>query len=171
MSPGCLIPNTQFPPHLIITNLGNTATYALGSDGIAETVSAMSHANAAAADTQLAIIAARLPSMFCLVGKIVVTNNLGGTFTYNTDDIGGTDGTPVFTDVAFATHDRAASDAIQAGRVNPPVVPATVSAANVAATVAAPVVPAAVTAAASTTAVNTAGDMTAATIATAESGD
>ena len=142
----------QFGGHLIVTNLANSATYALGSDGLAESASAMTHATDAAVVTQLALLAARLPSMFCLVGTIRVENISGGTFTYNTENIDdASDANATYTDVAFATHDRTATDAIQLGRTNPPVVPATITA---------PVVPAAVAGAASTTAVDAAGDMT-----------
>ncbi len=156
------IGQSQFGGHLIVTNLANNATYALGSDGLAESVSAMVHASAAAADTQLDLLAARLPSMFCLCGKIVVTNNIAGGFTYGTDDINTTDGTAVFTDVGFATHDRTVTDAIQLGRSNPPVIPGTISA---------PVTPGPGSSKPTSSGVNAASDLVAAAISTIESGD
>ncbi|MCH7552930.1 MAG: hypothetical protein IIC82_02890, partial [Chloroflexi bacterium] len=58
-----------------------------------------------------------------------VGNFVTDTFTYNTENINdASDANAIFTDVAFATHDRTASDAIQLGRSNPPAIPASVGA-------------------------------------------
>ncbi len=122
------IGNTQFGGWLLVSDLAGTAVYALGSDGIAGTVTVMTHATAAAANTQLDVIMARLPSVFVILSRLVITNNLGGTWTAATDDLNGTDGTAVFTDRSSGTHDRLLSSEDDS-LVDSPAVPATVAAA------------------------------------------
>jgi len=161
------IGQSQFGGHLIVTNLAQTATYALAADGAAGAVSAMTYADAAAVDTALDTLVDRLPFMFCPISKIVVTNNIAGGFTYGTDDINGTDGTAVFTDCTAGVVDRTVASGFNSWQRNPPAIPATITAPLVATlTAAKPTAgPATITAAAaSATAVDAAGDMTAATV-------
>jgi hypothetical protein len=122
------IGQSQFGGHLIVTNLAQNATYALASDGVAGSVSAMTHASSAAADTALDTLVDRLPSLFCPVAKLVVENNLGGAFTYGTDDINSTDGTATFTDCTAGTWDRTVSTGFDSHQRDVPAIPATVTA-------------------------------------------
>jgi hypothetical protein len=122
------IGQSQFGGHLIVTNLAQTATYALAADGVAGGVSAMTYADAAAVDTAIDTLVDRLPFMFCPVSKIVVTNNIAGTFTYGTDDINGTDGTAVFTDCTAGVVDRTVASGFNSWQRNPPAIPASITA-------------------------------------------
>jgi len=122
------IGQSQFGGHLIVTNLAQNATYALAADGVADGVSAMTYATAALVDTAIDTLIDRLPSMFCPIAKIVVTNNIAGGFTYGTDDINGTDGTAVFTDMTAGVVDRTVASGFGSHQRNVPAIPATITA-------------------------------------------
>lgn len=122
------IGQSQYGGWLIVTNLAKSATYALASDGRAGAVSAMAHASAAAAITAVGLVADRLPPMFCPVSRLIVTNNLAGTWTANTDDINGTDGTASFTDATVGTWDRTATTGFDSHKITRPTTPASITA-------------------------------------------
>jgi hypothetical protein len=122
------IGQSQYGGHLIVTNLGNSATVSLAADGIAGSVSAMTYASSAAVDTAIDTVCDNLPSMFAPVGKIVVTNNVAGAFTYGTDDIAGTDGSAVYTDCTVGVWDRTSNTGFDSHKINPPAIPASVTA-------------------------------------------
>ena len=103
------IDEDKFGGHLIVTNLAKNATYSLAADGIAGSVSAMAYASTTAVQAALDNLVDRLPSMFCPIAQSIVTNNKAGTFTFNTDDIGGTDGGADFTDATVGTWTDAAA--------------------------------------------------------------
>jgi len=69
---------TQFGGWLMVTDEAATGVYALASDGIAGTVSAMTHASAAARDTALDDVQNRLPAIFASLGRILLFNTSGG---------------------------------------------------------------------------------------------
>lgn len=81
----------QWGGHLIITDLAGTGLYTLPADGLADGTVAMTYTSRALADVALDTREARLPLLFTVVGRIVVDSKKA-TFTYATDDIGGTDG-------------------------------------------------------------------------------
>ena len=122
------IGQAQFGGHLIVTNLAQSATYSLAADGKADAVSAMAYATAALVDTALDTLVDRLPSVFCPIAKIVVTNNIAGAFTYVTDDINGTDGAAVFTDMTAGVVDRTVASGFGSHQRNVPAIPATITA-------------------------------------------
>jgi len=118
------IGQSQFGAHLIVTNLANDATVVVAANGIAETVSAMAYTTAALANAAIDDVQDRLPPMFVPVAKIVIENNKGGTFTYNTDDIGGTDGTATYTDATLGSWDSTDLTGFDTNKVTPPTVAA-----------------------------------------------
>ncbi len=88
------IADTQFGGWLILTNLAGTGLYSLASDGIADAVSAMTHASDAAVVTQLDIIRLALPLVFTEVGHIRIQNAVGAdptTFTAATTALDGSE--------------------------------------------------------------------------------
>jgi len=122
------IGQAQFGGWLIVTNLAQNATYALASNGIAGTVSAMTHASAAAADTALGLVADRLPPMFCPIAKLVVENLKGGGWAANTDDLDGVDGNATFTDATVGTWSRTALTGFDSHKITPDSIPANITA-------------------------------------------
>lgn len=122
------IDQSKWGGHLIVTNLGQSATYSLAADGVPDGVSAMAYESAAAVDTALDTLVDRLPFMFCPIAKIVVTNNMGGAFTYGTDDLAGTDGTAVYTDCTYGVVDRTGATGFNSHQRSAPTIPATVTA-------------------------------------------
>ncbi len=117
----------QFGGHLIVLSLGGGSVYALASDGLAGAASTMTHATAAAANTALDTIADQLPENFAVIGRITV-ESAKSTFTYATDDLAGTDGTGTYTDATVGTWDRTDTAGFDSHQINPPAIPATVSA-------------------------------------------
>lgn len=138
----------QFGGHLVLVGLDGASVYALASDGLAGAVSTMTHASAAAANTALDTLADQIPEVFVIVGRIVV-EAAKATFTYGTDDIAGTDGTATYTDATVGVWDRTSLTGFDSHQINPPAVPATVTAALLATLTAS--TPAALSAAASDT--------------------
>ena len=122
------IGQAQFGGWLIVTNLAQSATYSLAANGAAGAVSAMTYASSAAAQTDLDTLTDNLPSMFCPIAQLIVTNNLAGTWTAGTDDIDGTDGTAVFTDATVGTWDRTAITGFDSHKITRPTIPASVTA-------------------------------------------
>jgi len=120
----------QFGGHLIVTNLAQSATYALATDGKAGAVTAMTHADEAAVLTALATILGRLPANFAPCGYITVENKKAGTFTYNTDDIQGTDGQATYVSFDNGGWDRTTDEAgtLSQFGVEAPTIPGTVTA-------------------------------------------
>lgn len=121
---------TKFGGHLIITDTAGTAIISLTANGIlANATTEMTYASAAAANTALDSAQANLPSIFTVIGRIVV-DSLKSTFTYNTDKIDGTaaNGTGAFTDSVVTAFDRTV---VSGALVGPgvPTIPATITAA------------------------------------------
>lgn len=96
----------QFGGHLIVVGLDGASVYALASDGLAGAVSAMAHTTAALRNTALDTIQAQIPAIFPVLGRVLCANAKAGTFTYNTDDGAGTDGTFTFVSETYAAFDR-----------------------------------------------------------------
>jgi len=114
---------------LLVTNLAGTGIYALAADGVAGSVSAMTYADAAAVDTALDTLVDQLPELFCPIGKIVVVNASAGTFTAGTTFWDATDMTTTTTDATVGTWDRTAKTGFDSNKINPPSVPASITAA------------------------------------------
>ena len=127
------IGQAQFGGWLIVTNLAQNATYSLAANGIAGTVSAMTYATAALAITAVGLVEDRLPPMFCPVSRLIIQNNIAGTWTAGTDDLAGTDGTPTFTDATVGTWNRTATTGFDSHKLTSPTIPATITAPLVAA--------------------------------------
>jgi hypothetical protein len=121
------IGENQFGGHLIVVGLDGASVYALASDGIAGAVSAMTHADLAAATTALDNVQDRIPAIFPVLGRITCENAKAGTFTYGTDDGAGTDGTFTFTSETYAAFDRTDQSGTGQG-VDQPTIPASVTA-------------------------------------------
>ena len=120
----------QFGGHLIIVDTAGTAIISLPATGIlANATQAMTYASAAAAITALDSAQANLPSIFTVIGRIVV-DSLKSSFTYNTDKIDGTaaNGTGTFTDEVATAFDRTTVSGTGVGP-GVPTIPATISAA------------------------------------------
>lgn len=122
------IGQSQFGGWLIVTNLAQSATYALAANGIAGSVSAMTYVSAAAAQAAVGLVEDRLPPMFVPISRLIITNNIAGTWTAGTDDLSGTDGTPVFTDCTVGTHNRTATTGLDSHKVTAPTIPASITA-------------------------------------------
>ena len=112
---------------LLVVDLAGTGVYALAADGNAEDVSAMAYATTAAVDTAIDSLCDQLPEVLCPIGKIVVDNGSGGTFTAGTTNWDATDITTVATDITLGVFDRTASG-FAAQQINPPGVPASITA-------------------------------------------
>ncbi len=124
------IEENGFGAWLIVTNLAQSATYALAANGIAGAVSAMNYTTAALAQAAIDTIVDNLPSLFCPVSRLVIENNLAGTWTANTDDLDGTDGTSTFTDATVGTWGRLDTSGFDTHKINPPTIPALLAAAK-----------------------------------------
>ena len=122
------IGQAQFGGWLIVTNLAKNATYSLSATGAAGAVAAMTYASAVLAQNAVGLIEDRLPPMFCPISRLIITNNLAGTWTAGTDDLSGTDGSPVFTDCTVGTWDRTAVTGLNSHKITPPTIPATITA-------------------------------------------
>ena len=122
------IGQAQYGGWLIVTNLAQNATYALAANGVAGAVSAMTYASAALAIAAVGLVEDRLPPLFAPVSRLIIANALLGTWTANTDDLAGTDGTATFTDCTVGTWNRAASTGLDSHKIVPPTVPATITA-------------------------------------------
>lgn len=118
----------NFGGHLLVVGLDGASVYALAADGAAGSVSAMTYADAAAVNTAIDTLTDQLPEMFVPFGRIVVENGKGALFTYGTDDIAGTDGTATYTDATVGTWDRTVTTGFDSHTINPPAIPAELSA-------------------------------------------
>jgi len=81
------VATTKYGGWLMVSDLAGTGIYALGSDGIAGAVSAMTHATAALRNTALDNVQDRLPALFAPLGRILLFNTTGGnSWVAVTDD-------------------------------------------------------------------------------------
>jgi len=125
----------KFGGHLIVINQAGNATVSLAADGIAESVSNMTYATAALAQAAVLACLKALPEVFVPVGYII-TESKKAVFTFDTDDLAGTDGTGTFYSFSVGAWDRTADGAATLSQhgLNAPAIPATVTAAVPAAT-------------------------------------
>lgn len=114
---------------LIVTNLAGTGIMSLAATGIAGSAQTMDYASAAAATTDLDAVQLALPQVFTVIGRVTVLANKA-SFTFNTDDLAGTDGTATWTDEVAADFDRTNTSGTGVG-IDPPDVPAVCAAAAV----------------------------------------
>lgn len=92
------IGQSQFGGFIFAVNLAGTGVMSISADGDLGTVTAQTHASSAAVQTAIDLTLTQLPAIFTVLGEVIITNNLGGVFTIGTDDLAGTDGSPVWTD-------------------------------------------------------------------------
>jgi len=109
-------------------------TVSLSADGLAGATTAMAYNTAALALAAIYTRQARLPAVFCPIGHIIVENKKAGTFTYNTDDLAGTDGTATYVGYTNAAWDRTQTAGEGEHKLEAPAIPATITAAVPAAT-------------------------------------
>jgi hypothetical protein len=117
----------EFGGHLVLIGLDGASIYAVSADGGAGTATAMTYADAAAANTAIDTLVDRLPEVFCPIGRIVV-EAAKNSFTYGTDDIAGTDGTATYTDATVGSWERSTITGFDSHKINPPAIPAVLTA-------------------------------------------
>lgn len=110
--------------HLIFVDLAGTAIITLSADGIPKS-SLMAYNSSDLCHVALNAAQLALPMCFAVIGRCVVAAD-ATTFTYDTDDIVGTDGTGVFTGETFAKHDRTYVSGERGKGQDAPTIPATV---------------------------------------------
>lgn len=125
------VADTKAGGWLLVVDLAGTGVYALAADGVAGSVSAMTYADAAAVDTQLDTLANQLSELFVPIGKIVVVNASGGTFTAGTTNWDAAGITTTVTDISLTVWDRTDVSGFDSHQINPPAIPASVGAALV----------------------------------------
>nr|MBC8232806.1 hypothetical protein [bacterium] len=123
------IATTKAGAWLLVTDLVGTGIYALAADGAAGSVSAMTYNSTTLAETDIDTLCDQLPELFCPIGKIVVDNQAGGTFTAGTTNWDATSVTTTVTDVTVGTWDRTANTGFDSHKINPPSIPASITAA------------------------------------------
>ncbi len=87
----------QFAGHLFVTDVAGSNVTSLAATGVAGAAITMTYATALAANAALDTITLALPGIFTIVGRGVTRANKD-SFTFDTDDIVGVDGSPVFVD-------------------------------------------------------------------------
>lgn len=117
----------KYGGELFVTDLAGTAVKSLASTGIAGGAQTVDIASAALVNTALDAVQLALPHMFTVIGRVVVLANKA-SFTFNTDDLAGTDGTATWTDESSGIYDRTVT--IGTGvETDPPAIPAAVASA------------------------------------------
>lgn len=111
---------------LFVTNLAGTAVMSLASTGIAGAAQTVDLASEALATAALDAVQAALPTIFTVIGRVTVLANKD-TFTFNTDDLAGTDGTATWTDEVVANFDRNTVSGTGVG-IGAPTIPGTITA-------------------------------------------
>lgn len=116
----------KYGGELFVTDLAGTGIMSLASTGIAGGAQTVDLASEAAANTNLDAVQLALPQIFTVIGRVTVLANKA-TFTFNTDDLAGTDGTATWTDAEAIDFDRTNTSGEGVG-IDPPTIPATVTA-------------------------------------------
>jgi len=116
----------KYGGELFVTNLAGTGVMSLASTGIAGGAQTVDLASAAAVTTNLDAVQLALPQVFTVIGRVIVLANKA-TFTFNTDDLAGTDGTATWTDEVVANFDRNTISGTGVG-IGAPTIPATITA-------------------------------------------
>ena len=116
----------KYGAELFVTDLAGTSVTSLATTGIAGAAQTVDLANAAAANTALDAVQLALPQVFTVIGRLTVLANKA-MFTFNTDDLAGTDGTATWTDEAATDFIRTKTTGTGVG-IDPPTIPATVTA-------------------------------------------
>ena len=113
--------------HIFVTNVAGTGIIPLSQTGIAGSAQTVDSASSAVVQTALDLLYLSLPTIFTIIGQEITLANKA-TFTYATDDVNGTDGTPVWIDAVATVFVRTNTSGVGVGPA-PPTIPATVSAA------------------------------------------
>ncbi len=116
----------KYGGHLFVTDLAGTGVMSLSQTGIAGSAQTVDSASAAVVGTALDAVQLALPTLFTVIGR-EVTVTAKATFTYNTDDLAGTDGTATWTDEVVTAFDRTDKAGTGVGPT-PPTIPGTVTA-------------------------------------------
>lgn len=113
--------------HLFVTDVAGTAVISLNATGVAGAAVAMNYTTAALATAALDAVQAALPVIFTVIGRMTMLANK--TFTFNTDDVAGTDGTATWTDESATDFARGTMAGTGVGG-DPPDIPAATAAAT-----------------------------------------
>ena len=119
----------KYGGELFVANLAGTGVMSLASTGIAGGAQTVDHNTEVIAIAALDAIQLALPQIFTVIGRVTVLANKA-TFTFNTDDLAGTDGTATWTDEVISDYDRTATTGTGVG-ISPPDLPAVCAAAAV----------------------------------------
>lgn len=119
----------KYGAELFVTDLAGTGVMSLASTGISGGAQTVDLASAAAANTALDAVQLAIPQLFTVIGRVTVLANKA-SFTFNTDDLAGTDGTATWTDEVAAAFDRTDTSGTGVG-IAPPTIPGTVTAPTV----------------------------------------
>jgi hypothetical protein len=92
----------------------------------------MTYADQATLDTALDTLIDQLPEMCVPVGKITVENGSAGLFTAGATNWNAADITTTVTDASVGTWDRTANTGWDSHQINPPAIPASITAALIA---------------------------------------
>ncbi len=89
--------DTYYGGHLFVTDLSGTPVISLAATGIAGSAQTMDYATSVLATAALDAVELALPNVFTVIGRAVTKTNKS-SFAFQTDDVGGIDGTVVWTD-------------------------------------------------------------------------
>ena len=116
----------KYGAELFVTDLAGTGVTSLATTGIAGGAQTVDLASAVLAQVGIEAVRLALPQVFTVIGSVVVLANKA-SFTFNTDDLAGTDGTATWTNESAGTFDRTV--VTESGvEIGAPTIPATVSA-------------------------------------------
>jgi len=121
------VATTKFGGWVICTDLAGTDIYALAANGVAGAVSAMAYDSSALAQTAIDNVVDRLPSIFCPIGQLIIEQGTG-TFTAGTTNLDDAQTTATFADFTVGSWGRTSLTGADSHKVNPPAVPATITA-------------------------------------------
>ncbi len=112
----------KYGAELFVTDLAGTLIKSLAGTGIAGSAQTQDHDTVVLATAALDAVQLALPHIFTVIGRVTVLANKG-SFTFNTDDLAGTDGTPIWTDEEAVEYDRTDTSAPGVG-IDDPAIPA-----------------------------------------------
>ena len=120
----------KYGGELFVTDLAGTGVMSLASTGIAGSAQTVDIASTALVNTALDAVQLALPQLFTVIGRVTVQAYGKASFTFNTDDLAGTDGIAVWTDEAAGDFDRTVTSGTGVG-IDSPDIPAVCAAAAV----------------------------------------
>ncbi len=119
----------KYGGHLFVTDVAGTAILSLAATGIAGSAQTVDYNTLDLVTAALDAVQLALPHIFTVIGR--ETNlTAKATFTYNTDDLVGTDGQATWTDEVATAYDRTVVSGALVGPA-PPTIPAATAAAAI----------------------------------------